>query len=753
MASASSVKGPTLTVLLLLSMAWGCVGARRDRALLAAGFTREAIREHRAERSRLAHRPKRLLFDNDGCDAAYFPATLDATAENLLSIRTTPLTETHVDALCYCTISSGFGLFTHNTKVGQVLEHDLGMLEGRRNITTDLINQGTDTLRVMVDYCHAHNLECFWSMRMNDTHDGAHRPDKPYPLFPKLKQQRPELLNGTFKERPRHGSWTSVNYALPEVRDLAFRYIEEVCRSYDVDGIELDFFRHMSYLKSVAWGGEASAAERRGITDLMRRIRAVTEETGLRRGRPLLLAARVPDSAEYARRVGLDLEAWMREGLVDIMIGSGYFRLNPWQEWVALGKPYGTAMVAGLSESRTSGEDKRFGRGRAESYRARAMQAWQAGVHGIYIFNVYNAGTSWLKEVGEPDALAQLDKHYFATVRNGKPQSYLRNGQRFRSLPQLTPNEPWEVDSRDPKALALFVGDDLEACPAERKPTVACHLRFSKLRDPAALCVALNGVPLTGGTAAGEWVDLPVSGDLLRCGENAFSLALAPNTVPDKAPGWDMEYRCDHKMAIPKQLPWRRAFPACDYEETVVDGNLLLADRDTGPQDWPHLAYPWHVHPDDETTVEARLKVLKSNSPRGVCLRLANGRSVEYVTFEAGRVGLYFAGVSADVDTTGGFHTYRVRIRRSDIQVWVDGDLLLDATGAYVTASDDQRLWLDLLYGLRDWNRRSLYFGSATGPGTGEALWHSVRFRSETRFALLKDFVLSIDYPDGNDGK
>ena len=392
MTSAPCANGrvPTIGLAVALCLTWGCVGARRDRVLVAAGFTRGAIEAHRAERHRLAHRPKRLLFNNDGCDAAYYPAERDVTPEGLVSIRTTPLTETHVDALCYCTISSGFGLFTHNTKVGQVLEHDLGMLEGRRNIAKDLIGQGTDTLRVMVDYCHANGLECFWSMRMNDTHDGAHRPDKPYPLFPKLKEQRPDLLNGSFKERPRHGSWTSVNYALPEVRDLAFRYIEEVCRGYEVDGIELDYFRHMSYLKSVAWGGEASAAERRGITDLMRRVRAVAEEVGLRRGRPLLVAVRVPDSVQYARRVGLDLEAWMREGLVDIMIGSGYFRLNPWQEWVALGEPYGVAMAAGLSESRTGGEDERFGRGRAETYRARAMQAWRAGVDAVYIFNIYN---------------------------------------------------------------------------------------------------------------------------------------------------------------------------------------------------------------------------------------------------------------------------------------------------------------------------------------------------------------------------
>ena len=37
------------------------------------------------------------------------------------------------------------------------------------------------------------------------------------------------------------GGWTAVDYAHPEIRDLAFRYVEEVCRNYDVDGVHFDF--------------------------------------------------------------------------------------------------------------------------------------------------------------------------------------------------------------------------------------------------------------------------------------------------------------------------------------------------------------------------------------------------------------------------------------------------------------------------------------------------------------------------------
>jgi hypothetical protein len=66
---------------------------------------------------------------------------------------------------------------------------------------------------------------------MNDTHDGAQRPSKEYPLFPTLKKEHPEYMIGTYRKRPRHGAWTSVNYALPEIRELAYRFIEEVCQN------------------------------------------------------------------------------------------------------------------------------------------------------------------------------------------------------------------------------------------------------------------------------------------------------------------------------------------------------------------------------------------------------------------------------------------------------------------------------------------------------------------------------------------
>ncbi len=93
---------------------------------------------------------------------------------------------------------------------------------------------------------------------------------------------------------------------------MAFQYTEEVCRNYDISGVELDFFRHPVFFKRAAMTGTPCNAEESALmTQLMRRIRIMTEEVAQLRGKPILLAVRVPDSTEYAKACGLDVETWL----------------------------------------------------------------------------------------------------------------------------------------------------------------------------------------------------------------------------------------------------------------------------------------------------------------------------------------------------------------------------------------------------------------------------------------------------------
>ena len=170
--------------------------------------------------------PRQIIANNDGCDCLYFPKDKEVTVQHFLDMRTTDLADTQVDTIAYCTISSGFSHFTHNTRAGTLLSRqgsDYGLLPSMQNIAPQLAQQGTDVLKEVVQYGRKHTMEVFWSMRMNDTHDAAHTPHNPYFLFPQLKEEHPDWLVGDWKKRTPFGRWSSVDYALPEIRELAPR--------------------------------------------------------------------------------------------------------------------------------------------------------------------------------------------------------------------------------------------------------------------------------------------------------------------------------------------------------------------------------------------------------------------------------------------------------------------------------------------------------------------------------------------------
>ena len=369
----------------LLALLWFIAGT----AAVAAPVSLTQLRTLRDEAK---NRQRRLIYNNDGDDVK-LGWDGPATREKLLSIRTAPLAGTQVDSYWYSTGGISFDQFRHKTEKGIVFER---RNHWPHNKIAEFIDQGTDALHIMVDFCRENNMEVFWSYRMNDTHDAGYYKRRvsqgrdPILISP-WKLDHPEYLVGSLEKEPPYGRWSSVDYSHQAVRGRAFSLIEEVCAKYDVDGIELDFFRHPCFFKSVAWGDRAGPDERAAMTSLMQRIREMTETVGMQRGKPILVAIRVPDSVPFCRAIGLDLEAWLRQGLVDLMVTTGYFRLNPWQYSVALGHKYGAKVYACLSEVRPSSDAPQYNsqyRNSPQGYRARAIQALKAGVDCRYLFKV-----------------------------------------------------------------------------------------------------------------------------------------------------------------------------------------------------------------------------------------------------------------------------------------------------------------------------------------------------------------------------
>ncbi len=508
------------------------VGCLSDLAGAEGASKPAGVEELKRSRKKAAHRRRRIIVNNDGNEPVY---RLDeATPKALLDCRTSALADTRVDGIFYCTWCSGFGMFTHDTKVGEVFDTTAnptaaGNKKGgfSKNKTADFIRQGTDPLKIMVEWCRRNDKEIFWSCRMNDTHDAWNGWYSPY-LFPRLKREHPNWLVSDKKRGSRCGGWTAVDYARPEIRDLACKYFEEVCRNYDVDGVELDFFRHPVFFKRHAMGNDVGQEERDMMTDLLRRIRMMTEKVGLSRGRPILVGIRVPDSVGFCEAVGLDVVRWLEEDLVDIMIVSGYFRLNPWETSVSLGHKYDVPVYASLSETRLKDDQAAAVRRSNECYRARALNAWEAGADGIYMFNAFDPHSPLWRELGDPKTIPPLDKVYTTGARGVNAiNRWLVNGDRFLNRRTVSPERPLALTPGKAVRVRLDVGEDPDRKESRGKTSkVALHLRVERLKDPAELSVKLNDHSLTKVAQSGGRLIFDVNPAIVRKGNNCFDIML-----------------------------------------------------------------------------------------------------------------------------------------------------------------------------------------------------------------------------------
>lgn len=499
--------------------------------LAAAGGRAESPsqEEMSQQRKEAAHRQRRVIFNNDGNDVARFPEDREVTPENVLKLRTTPLADTHVDAIFYNPSTPSFGLVTHATNVFDVRD---AQKKGSTNAARPLIEQGNDSLQLMVEFGHANDIELFLSMRMNDIHDFGHGPDRPNPSFSPFKRKHPEYLVGGFepRERPPFGSWTAVDYGQPEVRDLAYRYLEEVCQNYDVDGIELDFFRNLVLFKSHAWGKEVSDDERDALTQFMHRVHTMTREVSLKRGRPLLISIRVPDSVEYCNAMGIDLERWLEEGLIDLLVVGGDFLLKPWEESVALGHKYNVPVYPCLTyEGRKAPWFEWVGtRSTLESYRARALESWNAGADGIYMFNLFNPKAPHWRELGDPQMLLKLDKVYHgSTVTIKFAHEQMPDGLQFRRLPTLSPEHPETLKPGEPLTTTLTIGEDvLWGKDQGVVPGLKMQFQMQDLDAASDITASINGHRLEGGESIDDWLTYKPQPEWIRQGSNEIQITL-----------------------------------------------------------------------------------------------------------------------------------------------------------------------------------------------------------------------------------
>ena len=481
-----------------------------------------------AKRREAVNRPRTVMYYNGGEEPLFWPKGTPFSVDAFLAQRISPHKDSKVDTILYAP-ASAFGFLTARIPSADLITHQpegSKWLAGVENVMPEFIKAGTDPLREVAAWCKANGKEMFAVLCPNNTHHGTEhdtaKPPPPYTwdsyLYPPFKTKNPEMLLGgksksktAHGESPPHAVWSGVDYSHDAVRQKFFENARDICAGYDIDGLCVDFMRDPQLFKSVAWGGKASGQERKLITDLLRRIRAAAEESGQARGRPILLAVRVPDSIPYCKDIGIDLEAWMTEKLVDLVIGGGTFQLNPWSAMTAACKKGGVKFYASLDESgiwvgNDSGghvDDERMPRQCPETYRARVLDARVAGADGVLFANRYDE--DWRRHAikdyakwfcGDPAEFRTLSKRYFVTYRPvGHAGRFLKEWAGHASLPELSSHRPAQLKSGSAE-FPLNVWDNLAELKKDNITPGLLLLTEAVIPTGTDLEVALNGIKL-----------------------------------------------------------------------------------------------------------------------------------------------------------------------------------------------------------------------------------------------------------------
>jgi hypothetical protein len=376
-----------------------------------------------------------------------------------------------------------------------------------------------DPTPVIAKFCREHEIEVVGSIRMNDCHDGYGLP------FPKLvyplKVEHPEMLIGDESQRGgvadglAAAMWSGLDYAHQKVRDDRLWWIENTAKQYDLDGVDLNFFRMPFYFKL---GEEEQNTPL--MTDFIRQARKRLDAVSRHRGRPVLLGVRVPGTIETCNRIGFDIETWLRERLVDrLLTGGGYVCYStPAEELIKLGHRFDVPVYPCIN----CPANYTLGGG---NLRAAASNFWSAGADGIYLWNFqyipapgslgYGRPANeqykkHLPEIDDPEKLRHLDKSF--TVNRRVWKQYQR-----ASAPAPLPVALGQRAGETARTIPIRIGDDIpSALRAGKLRDVVLRIQTSGAAKGDALAVTLNDAP---------------SKVTENSGDNRFSLPLEPRTV------------------------------------------------------------------------------------------------------------------------------------------------------------------------------------------------------------------------------
>ena len=361
---------------------------------------------------------KRLICMNDGfSDFGRFRPTSREEIWEWLE----PFRDTDFQKMFWCP-GAGGDVLTYPSAIGSLTGsktkdfpriHDRYIAESMQI----LAGGGIDTVETVVEYGHSAGLEVHISQRM-----------EAFQCCPPFE----DYFTGDFYMQ--HPEWRCVDidgreiarmsYAFPEVRELLLGVFRELATRYDIDGVNPIFNRGAPFLlyetplvegfrqetgldaTQLAEDDERYLRYRALVmTEFMADLRREMQELGAARGRPLEISAHVLNNAKTNLFYGLDVPAWVEQGLIDNLISY------PWRD-EEIDVDYFAQLTSSSSVQyypeimpRTMPP---------EAFRIRALQNFAAGADGLCFWDTNGRHQrlkewSMIRRLGHRDQLAEWD--------------------------------------------------------------------------------------------------------------------------------------------------------------------------------------------------------------------------------------------------------------------------------------------------------------------------------------------------------
>lgn len=355
-----------------------------------------------AKRTAAKSKP-RITLCSDSTEL-YYAAPGNMKREDLERIYTEQLLGTQVDIFTWDAAMPD--LCFYGTKVGEYWGQNwnepfpsLMFWYIHSNIKT-MIEAGTDPLAVVADTVHKLGITFLAGIRMNDIHHPGHR----------FMQTRFWLDHPEWRIK----GGGQMDYAIPAVREHRFAIIREIVEGFNIDGLSLDFQRNCPHLS------EPAAKKAEIITDFVRQIRELLDQVGRRRGKTMILLARVPTTIEACTGNGLDILTWAKQDIIQYLCPSHEHNISFNMDVEQFARALQGA-DCGLYPALFLETNKDYrGYTTPAMNRACAFNFYSQGADGISTYNWSRTGLGslpfdkrTLKEVGSMEQIQALERHYF----------------------------------------------------------------------------------------------------------------------------------------------------------------------------------------------------------------------------------------------------------------------------------------------------------------------------------------------------